>query len=44
MSDSSLSVFIFVEAWNALISRTQVVSVSLGRNNRIERVWMSHPR
>ena len=44
MRDSSLSVFIFVKARDALILCTQAVSFSCGRYTRIEKVWMSQPR
>ena len=44
MRDSSLSLIVFVEDRDALMSCTQAVSFSLGKNARRERVWMSHPR
>ena len=40
---SNLFVFIFIEARDALMSCTQDVSFSLGRNNLRQQVWMSHP-
>ena len=42
--DNSLSVYIFVETRDDLISCTHAVSFSLGRDTRRERVWMSHHR
>ena len=44
MSYSSLSVFIFVQARDALMPCTQAVSLSCGMNTRTEPVWMSQPR
>ena len=44
MRYSRLSLFIFVKARHALVSLTQAVSFSLGKNARRERVWMSHTR
>ena len=42
--DSNLSVFIFAEARDALMSFNQSISVYLVNNNFIERVCISHPR
>ena len=42
--DSNFSVFIFVEARDALMSSTQYVSFYLVRNTLVDQVWMSQPR
>ena len=44
MRSSGLSVFIFVEDRYALMSCTQYVYFSLGRNTFIKRVWMSQTK
>ena len=40
MRDSNLSIFIFVEVRDTIMSCTQAVSFYLGRNKLIYRVWM----
>ena len=44
MRDYNLYVFIFVEAWDALMYCAQAVSFHLGNNILIERFWMYQPR